>query len=106
MRVALVQPPPRSEFDRHWARFPGLGIAYVASSLRAAGHEVELLDGKLDGLGERVEVLADRILIGTNDGDATAHAVHERGVPVESVLVRRSTLEDVFLTLTGRTLVD
>ena len=47
MRIALVQPPPRSEFDRHWARFPGLGIAYVASSLRAAGHEIELLDGKL-----------------------------------------------------------
>jgi lipooligosaccharide transport system ATP-binding protein len=64
------------------------------------------LDGKLEGLGERLEVLADRILIGTDDGDSTAHAVHERGVPVESVLVRRSTLEDVFLTLTGRTLVD
>jgi anaerobic magnesium-protoporphyrin IX monomethyl ester cyclase len=50
MRIALVQPPPRSEFDRHWARFPGLGIAYVASSLRAAGHDIELLDGKLDQL--------------------------------------------------------
>jgi anaerobic magnesium-protoporphyrin IX monomethyl ester cyclase len=50
MRVALVQPPPRSEFDRHWARFPGLGIAYVASSLRAGGHDVALLDGKLDHL--------------------------------------------------------
>ena len=63
-------------------------------------------NGQLEGLGARVEVLADRILIGTDDGDATAHAVYERGVPVESVLVRRSTLEDVFLTLTGRTLVD
>ncbi len=47
MRIALVQPPPRSEFDRHWARFPGLGIAYIASSLRAAGHSIDLLDGKL-----------------------------------------------------------
>jgi lipooligosaccharide transport system ATP-binding protein len=64
------------------------------------------LDGRLDGLGERVEVLADRVLIGTDNGDATAHAVHERDIGVESVLVRRSTLEDVFLTLTGRTLVD
>jgi lipooligosaccharide transport system ATP-binding protein len=64
------------------------------------------LDGELDGLGERVELLADRVLIGTDDGDATAHAVHERGLAPESVLVRRSTLEDVFLTLTGRTLVD
>lgn len=52
MRVALVHPPPRSEFDRHWARFPVLGLAYVASSLRAAGHEVQLLDGKLDGLSQ------------------------------------------------------
>ena len=50
MRIALVQPPPRSEFDRHWARYPSLGIAYVASSLKAAGHDVDLLDGKLDGL--------------------------------------------------------
>jgi lipooligosaccharide transport system ATP-binding protein len=64
------------------------------------------LDGQLDDVGTRFEMLADRILIGTDDGDATAHAVHERGIPVESVLVRRSTLEDVFLTLTGRTLVD
>jgi lipooligosaccharide transport system ATP-binding protein len=64
------------------------------------------LDGRLKDLGERLEVLADRVLIGTDDGDATAHAVHERGLPIESVLVRRSTLEDVFLTLTGRTLVD
>jgi lipooligosaccharide transport system ATP-binding protein len=64
------------------------------------------LNGKLDDLGERVEVLANRVLIGTDNGDATAHAVHERGIEAESVLVRRSTLEDVFLTLTGRTLVD
>jgi lipooligosaccharide transport system ATP-binding protein len=64
------------------------------------------LDGRLQDLGERIEVLADRVLIGTDDGDATAHAVYERGIPVESLLVRRSTLEDVFLTLTGRTLVD
>jgi anaerobic magnesium-protoporphyrin IX monomethyl ester cyclase len=50
MRIALVHPPPRSEFDKHWARFPALGIAYIAGSLRAAGHEIELLDGKLDDL--------------------------------------------------------
>jgi lipooligosaccharide transport system ATP-binding protein len=63
-------------------------------------------DGKLDGIGERIEVLADRVLIGTDDGDAAAHAIHQLGMPIESVLVRRSTLEDVFLTLTGRTLID
>jgi len=62
MKIALVQPPPRSEFDRHWARFPGLGIAYVASSLRAAGHEIELLDGKLD------ELTVDDIVARVRDG--------------------------------------
>ena len=61
---------------------------------------------RLDGVGERVEALADRILIGTDDGDATLAEIHGRGVEPESVLVRRSTLEDVFLSLTGRTLVD
>jgi lipooligosaccharide transport system ATP-binding protein len=63
-------------------------------------------NGNLEGVGDRQEVLADRVLIGTDDGDALAHSVHELGIPIESVLVRRSTLEDVFLTLTGRTLVD
>ena len=59
MRIALVQPPPRSEFDRHWAHHPGLGIAYVAASLRAAGHSIEVLDGKLGGLA--VDDIATRV---------------------------------------------
>jgi len=57
-------------------------------------------------LGERVEVLPDRLLVYSEDGDAVAAAVHERGLRPAAVLVRRSTLEDVFLHLTGRTLVD
>ena len=60
----------------------------------------------VDGLGERVEVLPDRLLVYTDDGDAAAEAVGDRGLRPLSVLVRRSTLEDVFLRLTGRTLVD
>jgi len=66
----------------------------------------ETLDGQLDGLADRVEALPDRLLLYTPDGDATAVAVHERGLTPESVLVRRSTLEDVFLRLTGRTLIE
>jgi lipooligosaccharide transport system ATP-binding protein len=61
---------------------------------------------KLAGIGERVEVLPDRILLYAGDGDAAAAAVHDRDLHPASVLVRRSTLEDVFLHLTGRTLVD
>ena len=59
-----------------------------------------------DGLVSRVESLPDRVLLYTDDGDAAAHGVHERGLVPESVLVRRSTLEDVFLHLTGRTLIE
>jgi lipooligosaccharide transport system ATP-binding protein len=57
-------------------------------------------------LAARVEVLPDRLLLYTDDGEATLARVHERGLAPMAVLVRRSTLEDVFLRLTGRTLVD
>lgn len=57
-------------------------------------------------LGERQEILPDRVLVYDDDGESVLHRVHERGVAPESALVRRSTLEDVFLRLTGRTLVD
>jgi len=58
------------------------------------------------GIGKRVEVLPDRLLVYAEDGDAAAAEVHARGVRPMSSLVRRSTLEDVFLHLTGRRLVD
>jgi lipooligosaccharide transport system ATP-binding protein len=54
----------------------------------------------------RVESLPDRVLLYTDDGDAAAHGLHDRGLVPESVLVRRSTLEDVFLHLTGRSLIE
>ncbi len=82
---------------------------YVEREVVELRFPAEAEDGipeRLQGVGKRLEVLADRILIGTDDGDATLEAVHARGVRPESVLVRRSTLEDVFLTLTGRTLID
>ena len=60
----------------------------------------------LDDLGNHVEVMQDRIVIGADDGDAVVDQVHARGLHPETVLVRRSTLEDVFLRLTGRSLVD
>jgi lipooligosaccharide transport system ATP-binding protein len=61
---------------------------------------------RADSLAQRVEVLADRLLLYTDDGDGTLDAVHRRGVHPDGTLVRRSTLEDVFLRLTGRSLVD
>jgi len=64
------------------------------------------IDGKLDGLADRVEQLPDRVLVYTGDGEAAAAAAYERGLRPASVLVRRATLEDVFLSLTGRSLVE
>jgi lipooligosaccharide transport system ATP-binding protein len=74
--------------------------------LRFAAESQEDFAGKLVGLGERTELLPDRILLYVTDGDAAVAEVHERGLSPASVLVRRSSLEDVFLHLTGRTLVD
>src|SRR3954452_17674989 len=66
----------------------------------------ETLDGQLDGLADRVEQLPDRVLLYTDDGEAATIAAHDRGLRPETVLVRRSTLEDVFLRLTGRSLIE
>ncbi len=66
----------------------------------------ETLDGKLDGLAERIELLPDRVLLYADDGEAVVVAAHDRGLRPETVLVRRSSLEDVFLRLTGRSLIE
>jgi lipooligosaccharide transport system ATP-binding protein len=66
----------------------------------------ETLDGKLDGIGERIEKLPDRILVYAADGEEAAAAAHARGLRPETSLVRRSSLEDVFLRLTGRSLIE
>jgi lipooligosaccharide transport system ATP-binding protein len=74
--------------------------------LRFGPGEHEVAAARLDGAAERAEVLPDRLLLYSQDGDATLAEVHRKGLTPESALVRRSTLEDVFLRLTGRSLVD
>jgi lipooligosaccharide transport system ATP-binding protein len=76
------------------------------AELRFGVGEHEPLAEKLADLGERVEVLPDRLLVYSDNGEEVVAKVHERGLSPIAVLVRRSTLEDVFLRLTGRTLVD
>ena len=73
--------------------------------LRFGGSAPEVDERVFDGQVARVEMLPERVLLYTDDGDALVPVAHERLHP-QSVLVRRSTLEDVFLRLTGRTLVD
>jgi lipooligosaccharide transport system ATP-binding protein len=76
------------------------------AELRFAIGEHDAVAPKVEDLAERVEVLPDRLLLYTTDGEETLAKVHERGLDPVASLVRRSTLEDVFLRLTGRTLVD
>src|SRR5947208_305955 len=99
-RARIVAEGSPRELIRVWStpevlelRFP-VGIA-------------ETLDGalSLDAVrdwAERVEVLPDRVLVYTDDGEAASEEVHRRGIRPLATLIRRSTLEDVFLRLTGR----
>lgn len=61
---------------------------------------------QLEGIGTRTEVLPDRILLYADDGEAALEEVTARGLAPVTSLVRRASLEDVFLHLTGRSLVD
>jgi lipooligosaccharide transport system ATP-binding protein len=74
--------------------------------LRFAVDATPPLGGNLGGLAQRIEVLPDRVLVYTDDGDAAAAAIQSHGLRPESTLVRRSSLEDVFLRLTGRSLIE
>ncbi len=61
---------------------------------------------QIDGIGERVEVLPDRVLVYTDNGEAALVRITEAGLHPITSLVRRSSLEDVFLRLTGRSLIE
>jgi lipooligosaccharide transport system ATP-binding protein len=94
----VAEGSPRDLIARHSTR--------EVVELRFAAESQELFVDKLAGIGERIEPLPDRVLLYVDDGDAAVATVHERALAPASVLVRRSTLEDVFLHLTGRRLVD
>lgn len=81
-------------------------VAELRFGVADEGDSHEALAEKVADLADRVEVLPDRLLLYTADGEETVAKVHERGLRPAATLVRRSTLEDVFLRLTGRTLVD
>jgi lipooligosaccharide transport system ATP-binding protein len=94
----VAEGSPRSLIEEHSTR-EVLELRYPAGTNEARAPEV------ID-IGERSEVLPDRVLIYADDGEAALVEVHNRGAIPESALVRRSSLEDVFLRLTGRSLVD
>jgi lipooligosaccharide transport system ATP-binding protein len=94
----VAEGSPRQLIDEHSTR--------EVLELRLTDGDAVALDGKLAGVGERVEILPDRVLVYTPDGDRASDELHRRGVRPLSTLVRRSSLEDVFLRLTGRSLVE
>ena len=94
----VAEGSPRSLIEQYSTR--------EVTELRFEPGVAETLDGKLDGIAQRIEHLADRVLLYTDDGEGAVAAVHERGLRHEAVLVRRSSLEDVFLRLTGRSLIE
>jgi lipooligosaccharide transport system ATP-binding protein len=89
---------PRQLIDEHSTK--------EVLELRFRPGQHEDIAPELAHLAERVEVLPDRILLYTDDGDAALAEAGRLGHVPQNTLVRRSTLEDVFLRLTGRTLVD
>jgi len=94
----VAEGSPRELIERYSTR--------EVTELRFAPGIAETLDGQLEGIAQRVEHLPDRVLLYADDGEAAAVAVHQRGLKPETVLVRRSSLEDVFLRLTGRSLIE
>jgi lipooligosaccharide transport system ATP-binding protein len=94
----VAEGSPRSLIEQYSTR--------EVTELRFAAGVQETLDGQLDDLAERIERLPDRVLLYADDGEAAVAAAHARGLRPETVLVRRSTLEDVFLRLTGRSLIE
>ncbi|MCU1432051.1 MAG: putative transporter ATP-binding protein [Actinotalea sp.] len=94
----VAEGSPRSLIEQHSTR------EVLELRFDADDHQSHLRD--VDGIADRVEVLPDRLLLYTRDGEEAQSEVFRRGLHPLSALVRRSTLEDVFLHLTGRTLVD
>jgi lipooligosaccharide transport system ATP-binding protein len=94
----VAEGPPRELIARHSTR--------EVVELRFGTDSHEQLHDQLAPFAQRMEILPDRILLYVDEGDDTLRELHAVGIVPTSALVRRSSLEDVFLRLTGRTLVD
>ena len=96
--LIVAEGSPQGLIDAHTTR--------EVLELRFAQGTTPPAEATFEGIAKRVETLRNRIVLYTDDAERSASAVNERGVTPESMLVRRSSLEDVFLTLTGRSLID
>ena len=94
----VAEGSPRSLIEEHSHR--------EVLELRFAIGDQETAVGALSGLAPRQEILADRVLLYVDNADRALAQVGARDLSPESAVVRRSTLEDVFLRLTGRSLIE
>jgi lipooligosaccharide transport system ATP-binding protein len=94
----VAEGSPRELIDRYSTR-------EVLELRFPLGMQEEMV-ARVHGLARRTEVLPDRVLLYSDDADEAAGLLAERGVVPESTVSRRSTLEDVFLRLTGRSLIE
>jgi len=104
-RVAIVdhgrivaEGPPRELVERY------VGREVVELQVAADGAPAWAVAEQAAGLAEGFEVAGDRVFLHTRDGEELVHRVRALRLPVEAVVLRRATLEDVFLRLTGRRL--
>jgi lipooligosaccharide transport system ATP-binding protein len=100
--LIMAEGSPRQLIDKYVTK-EVVELRFGAGDVPAAGHAARLA-GPLGA--ERVDPLADRLLVYTDDGDATVESVASAGLRPASTLVRRASLEDVFLMLTGRQLIE
>ena len=103
----VAEGSPRGLIEQHATR----EVLELRLHRDALGDVAEAVDdsaamASIGDIGDRQEVLPDRVLIYAYDGEAALAEVYRRGIEPVGSLVRRSSLEDVFLRLTGRTLID
>jgi lipooligosaccharide transport system ATP-binding protein len=98
----VAEGSPRSLIEEHSTR----EVAELRFPPGENSDAATRLTAEIAGDKERVEALPDRVLLYVADGEAALGRAHDIGLSPTSSLVRRSTLEDVFLRLTGRSLID
>ena len=94
----IAEGAPRSLIEKH--------VSPEVLELRAEPHTLEKLVPLVESVSDGTDRLGGALLVHTSDSDAVSRRIKESGVAVENTLHRRATLEDVFLKLTGRSLVD
>ncbi len=93
----VAEGPPRELIERYAGR-------EVVEVQVAPDGPVTAVVERLRTLAEALEVAGDRVLLHTRDGERVVHRVRNMDLPIEGIALRRATLEDVFLRLTGRRL--